>query len=303
MWRGGIPRWAAIATGLAAMLAFPAAAPAAKKPGKSPKVKTRTSTSSGAGNGAIISTTAVCPSKHRAVGGGFQQTAPTTGAQGLVYESVKSGQAGWRVSTQILDQMAPVDPITLTAYAYCRKIVKDPVKRKRGWSPPKTATSSATATSPAADLTGPTVQAICSKGRQAMAGGFATSPPILGATARPIVLDSLRSGSRSWQTLVLSGATKTGDVTSLAYCAKDVKAPGTVSAVSAANAAPFTDSRAVATCPPKKRPVHGGFSQTAATPNNLVLVYESRAAGNDWLVAGTHAGSLSSTVGSTAYCA
>jgi hypothetical protein len=303
MWRGTRSSWAIAASGVLAVLALPAAAAAVKKPGTTPKVKTRTSTSTAAGNGAIVSTTALCPAKHRAVGGGFEETAPTIGAQGIVYESVKSGQSGWRVSSQILDQMAPIDSVTLTVYVYCRKPSVKRAKTHGGATTPKTKTSSSTAATPAANQTGPTAQAICSKGRRAMAGGFATTPPIVGASARPIVLDSLRSGSSSWQTLVLSGATHAGSVTSHAYCAKKVKAPSTHVAVGPSTVDPFGVSAATADCPPKKNPVHGGFRQTGATPNTFILIFESRAVGNSWRVSGSHLGPTASSVESSAYCA
>jgi hypothetical protein len=303
MWRGTRSSWAIAAIGVLAVLALPAAAAAVKKPGTTPKVKTRTSTSTAAGNGAIVSTTALCPAKHRAVGGGFEGTAPTAGAQGLVYESVKSGQRGWRVSAQILDQMAPIDSVALTAYVYCRKPVVKAAKTHGGASTPKTKTSSVTLAAPAVNQTGPTAQAICGGARNAMAGGFATSPPVVGASARPILLDSLRSGSSSWQTLVLSGATHAGSVTSHAYCAKKVKAPSIHLAVGPSTVAPFGVSVATADCPPKKHAVHGGFRQTGATPNNLMVIFESRAAANGWRVSGSHLGAASSSVESSAYCA
>jgi hypothetical protein len=176
-------------------------------------------------------------------------------------------------------------------------------KTHGGATTPKTKTSSVAVATPAVNQTGPTAQAICSKGRQATAGGFTTSPPVVGASARPILLDSLRSGSSSWQTLVLSGASHAGSVTSHAYCAKKVKAPATVLAVGPSTVAPFAVSAAVAECSPKKEPVHGGFRQTGATPNNLMVIFESRAVGNGWRVSGSHLGPAASTVESSAYCA
>ncbi len=261
-------------------------------------MKTRSSTSSAAGNGAIVTTTALGPAKHRAVGGGFQQSVPTAGAIGLVYESAKSGQGGWRASAQVLDQIAPIDVLSLTSYVYCRKITSS---KKTGVStPPKTSATTTTVPAPDANQTGPTAQAICGGGRSAMAGGFATSPPVIGGAARPIVLDSTRSGSLSWQTLVLSGA-HAGTVTSRADCAK-AKAPSRANAASPFSTTAFEIRTATATCTPKTRPVHGGFTQTGATPNNLMLIYESQAAGNGWRVSASHLGTASSNVGAAAYC-
>jgi hypothetical protein len=180
--------------------------------------------------------------------------------------------------------------VTLTAYAYCRR------------NPPKAKDTKLTIVTPAADLTGPTVQAICAGTGQALAGGFATSPPLVGNSVRPLMLESVRSGTSSWQSLVLSGSSHSGTITSHAYCAAKTKAPSAVSAVSPPITTALATTSATAACPPKRTALHGGFTQTGATNSNLMAIYESQRVGNAWRVSGVHLGTASSTVGAQAYC-
>jgi hypothetical protein len=264
----------------------------AKKPGA---VSTRSSTASGTGPSALVTATATCPKGTKAVGGGFLISPPNPGLGflGLVYESQKVGQGSWRVSAQNLN-VGPPQLLTVTADAYCRKGV------------PSTTTVSATISQPATSQTGPPAVAACTGKSKAVAGGFVSTPPIVGPGATHIMTDSLRTGSKTWLAQALSGPGAPNTVTSHAYCAKG-KLPAAVASTSPPNSTPDAISTATATCKGKKKKLlMGGFSEgnVSSAPNSYLLPTESRRLPpNSWRATGYKVGNASGvTLTSSAYC-
>jgi hypothetical protein len=279
------------------MLAFAATADAKSKHKKKlGPVLTQSVTVSGAGAQKILTATATCPSKTRAVGGGFLGTPGGIAAAPTVFESQKVGQNAWRVSSQNVD-FAPFDPVWLTASVYCRK------------GAPATSVTSATATIPASFAHGPAAPATCALPKQkVVGGGFVTSPPVAPAASAPdfIVTDSLATGPATWLTQVVT-LTGGGNLTGFAYCAKQKKGLFGVSAASPAVNGSGAFATASASCPGKLSPGMGGFSESgvASSPSagSAFIPYESERVDRSWRVSGlfTTAGDPG-TLNSTAYC-
>jgi hypothetical protein len=246
------------------------------KGGKKSKrgVVTRTAFGTVAGDDAILSATASCPKRSRAVGGGFAVPAPHSGYSAFVFESQKVGQRGWRASAQMF-QAAPFDPITIAVEVYCRR------------GAPKTGT--VTSTVPTVDtgsfhMNGPATSAPCPSSRRLTGGGFSTPPPLTPFGVANIVRRSEPTGN-SWTSEVESD-NAASSLTSYAYCARR-KASPPMSAVAATtpgtNPAPASTA-VTATCTGKRTMTGGGFRQTyiLTVGGGTFLVHESRRAGKTW---------------------
>jgi hypothetical protein len=261
------------------------------------KIKTRSATGTNSGQGAVITQIATCPKKTRAVGGGFTGTPASAAAIPIVFESRKLGQRQWRASSQINDP-GPATSISLTAFVYCRA------------GAPKTSEAATTVGTPDANGVGPSAIATCPGRRNALAGGFATPPPLGGLTiARVLTAESRRVGDASWEALGVTTAGAGGSsLTALAYCAKQ-DPPAARAGVGSPNGAQVTSSTTSASCKAKERAVAGGFAQPGAqanTPIRIFIPYESRRTGNGWQAAGlltATAGVPPGTFNAFAYCA
>jgi hypothetical protein len=267
----------------AALLALPASATAG----------TKSKSATAAGDLAIASATAKCPSRQRATGGGFTTVPLSTFPDIVVYESRKVGQRSWRASGQINDPpMATGIPRTVTAFVYCSD------------GAPSTKSKSASVTSVGASSAFFTADARCSSGK-AQAGGFLGPPPNVGpAMVSHFVTDSYRADKKSWRSRMLSfdpGLT----FTSYVYCA-DEKKPAARSG-STSSSTPGTPHTALsAECKPGTKPVAGGFSQPNATlaggAGLFERFYESFKSGKRWQASAFHIGTTSTTLNSIAYC-
>lgn len=281
----------------ALLVAAPIAAgpAAAKKKKKKPTaVVTRSATASVSGMGAIATATPLCPKKTRALSGGFLLSPPTAGFGnfGLVYESQKAGQNGWRVSAQNADP-GPPQTLTLTAFAYCRK------------GAPSNKTVTVTAPKPANLQVGPAVAPTCAGKPGAMSGGFLTGPPLVGTAATSIVIDSARTTAKTWQSNIISGAAAADTIAGYAYCAEG-KLPAALTTTSEPNTVASSITTVTATCVGKRKVVGGGFGQPAAniTTNGYFFLLGSQlTSAKDWQVTGFKIGSLPATLSATAYCA
>jgi hypothetical protein len=267
------------------------------KPGKKGRgVITRTALGTAAGHHAILSATASCPKRARAIGGGFSLPAPAPGVNSIIFESQKVGQRSWRATGQ-LSQAAPFDPVTIRAEVYCRR------------GAPKTKTVASTVPTPnAAPLheEGPATSAACPSKRRLIGGGFATTPPLGSFGARNVVRRSEPTGN-SWTSEVESDNAE-GTLTSYAYCAKRKPASplGVASStVPGVNPAPPVTSVA-ATCARKRTAVGGGFRQSydLMAGGGAFLPYESRRAGKSWSVVADQGGdSTAISLTAAAVCA
>jgi hypothetical protein len=271
-------------------LILDATAPAdADQKGKNQKRGILTTTAFGtvAGDRAILSATATCPKRTRAVGGGFAAAPSGTGYSALVFESQKVGQRQWRASAQ-MSQASPFTPKTITVEAYCR----------RG-APATTTVASTVPTVDAAPfhMNGPATSAPCPSNRRLTGGGFATPPPLGEFGAANVVRRSEPTGN-SWTTEVESD-NHASSVSSYAYCAK-LKRSSPLTAVAAAvpGANPEPESTPVtATCAGKRTMVAGGFAQTYLLElgGGAFQVLESRRVGKSWTAVAEQGGDSTAT--------
>lgn len=247
-----------------------------KKPGKVINVPAASNPVTGVG--AVVTETAVCPAKTRAVGGGWL-------AGGIVFESRMVGVNAWRVSAQNRTDHAS----GLVTYAYCRK------------GAPKTIAVSQTSIAGAAGA-GSSAIAKCPRGRKAVAGGFTATLPIESGLVENVVTDSLRLGADRWRTQVLTG--KAGAMTGFAYCAKRNKAPPARTGSAPTVTGDLTPTTAVSPSCGNQTAMMGGFSQVGATGFSVAFpAYTvSKRNGKTWHVSATDVGGGPLTVSATAYC-
>jgi hypothetical protein len=264
----------------ASLLALPASSAAS----------TKSKSAAAAGNQAIASATAKCPSGQRATGGGF--TVLPTGTTTpfiLIYESRKVGQRSWRASGQIVDPGATSTTFIVTAFAYCRD----------GAPSTKSKSASATSSGVAAFLA---ADAKCSSGK-VQAGGFLGPPPNTAAGANYQVVDSYRADKKIWRSRFASTSVIV-TFTSYAYCADEKKPAARSGSTTAASDGTFHTALS-AECKDGTKPVAGGFSQPNAAigpVGRFNLFNGSFKSGKRWRVAAMHSGPTSTTLNSIAYC-
>ena len=262
----------------------------ADQKGKAQKrgILTRTTFGTVAGDKAILSATATCPKRTRAVGGGFAIPPPFSGFGAVVFESQKVGQRQWRASAQ-MSQAPPFTPKTITVEAYCRR------------GAPKTTT--VVSTVPTEDggplhMSGPATSAPCPSNRRLTGGGFSTPPPLGIFGAANVVRRSEPTGN-SWTTEVESD-NHASSLSSYAYCAK-LKGSQPLQAVAATipgvNPAPPPSVSVTATCAGKRTMAAGGFGQSymLEVGGGAFLVLESRRAGRSWVAVADQGGDSTAT--------
>jgi hypothetical protein len=280
-----------------AAVAFMAAAGAAdakkhhRKKHKLGPVVVQSASGSGSGLGAIVTETATCPGKTRAVGGGFAGTPPSLSVIPLVYESQKVAPNAWRASSQIVDVSAPSASISLTTFALCRR------------NAAKTSTSATSVATADSFQVGPSATISCVPGRKLQAGGFVTDLPFDGSNIKNIVASSAPSGPATWQSTAISDRPST--LTSFAYCAKAKKPLPQVSGTTASAMTNQSITHATATCFGLKTPQVGGFAQVpdlGGPGGGYLIPYESDASGKDWNAFGAHVGTAPTPLTSTALC-
>jgi hypothetical protein len=268
---------------LVGLLAAPASASAG----------TKSKSATTAGNLAIASATAKCPTGQRATGGGFTASPPLNSTTFfMVYESRKVGQRSWRASGQISDTGASGAAFTLTAFAYCSK------------SAPSTKSKSASVASTPVNAFF-AADAKCSSGK-AQAGGFIGTPP--GAAITSLVTDSFRVDKKTWRSRMQSGGAAGLTFTSYVYCADETKPAARSGSTTSATPGGAPATALSGECKRGTKPVAGGFSQPNAVTGapftgRFQLFYASLKSGKRWLVSAQHYGDQSTTLNSIAYCA
>ena len=260
--------------------------------------KTRTVTASG--NQGIMSATANCPANTRALSGGFAFGGGFASLRGIPYESHKVGQRAWIVSTQIEDPAPPAPGLTQTTFVVCQRGVA------------KTSQASSTIALPDANAAGLGTTATCPAGKKAMAGGFATPPPVLpSGNSQTIITDSLRVGKTGWRTGALKELSGTGPstLTSYVYCATTKKPPSARVAVGPPVAAGQFSEVSVR-CPKGLFVKASGFSQSgvSAPPATGVLtphLSDFADSARVWTVRAERLGTSTTptTLSTIAYCA
>jgi hypothetical protein len=240
-------------------------------------------------DGQVATLTPTCARGQRATGGGFSATAPNgLGVIPVVSESRKIGQKSWRVSVK---QISAPGSTTVNAYAYCRKKADAPKTKTRATTVPFTNNGFHTA------------DAACGSAGKAQAGGFFSSPAVIGLT----VTDSYRIGNKTWRARSDDiGAAGNRSITSYVYCAKTpalkTKTGSKTSNVNGGFGA-YT-SVLSSDCGRGRRVVSGGFSQPGAASGGVFIwPWESFKVGKHWQHSALHSGADSTTLNSIAYCA
>jgi hypothetical protein len=270
-------------TGL--MVAPAASAAEKKKKGASFKVVSASATSPGAVAPGLLTATALCPSKTKAVGGGFVSSGPASDDLALQVESVRVRDTGWRTSG------LPNDfGVTVTSIVYCAKVktkiteVQTPATL--GGGPFATAAP----------------EAACPRKTRLLAGGFSASST---GTISFFIYESARQSSGAWGVKALRAVN--GDpspVTAHAYCVKKPKVKGAKKAALASKAPKsrpksllqlFASAtlpaaqygRATATtggCPGKRKGVSGGFSTPPPSTAHAPAIVEAQWVNGAWSV-------------------
>jgi hypothetical protein len=273
------------------------------------KIVTATASSSASTSFAIMSATASCPKKTRAVGGGFfvgptnvMFIPPTPTFAPAVYESQMVGNNAWRVSVQVPTNTSST-LFNMLASVHCRKGL------------PATTSVSTTVPTPAGVMVGPSATSSCPRKQKVISGGFATPPPYFPGGQSDLITDSAPLGGTGWQSRVVSQPVA-GMLTNYAYCArfkKPLKPPlqSTNTLSSSINAA---DAFVRDSCPNKKAAGGGGFSQpnAQASPMGLfqylnesqrvVFLTAGASVGTGWEVSALHEGTTTTSLVSTAMC-
>jgi hypothetical protein len=246
---------------------------------------------------------AKCPRGTRATGGGFKQTPPSVAKLGVVFESRKIGQRTWRSSVQLADTGPATGRVRVRSFAYCRA------------GAPRTTAHSKALTLTTANQIG-AATATCPSGKDALAGGFATSPPGISGTAgtRNQITGSARKGKSAWKVQAVTGPFGAAGHTAYVYCrarGPDSVRAGKGKVRNPAGATKFNKGTArSAPCPGKQKPLSGGFKQSPITfdPFKLTLAYPfaSFASGDRWKAGAVQAGGTTqpavTTLRAIAYC-
>jgi hypothetical protein len=292
-----------------------------KKPKKVKAPVVVQASSSSTTRGDNVTALATCPKGMIATGGGWV-TSVVAGATGssshAVWESKRAGIAAWTVSALRDDTDNTGAPLPLTAAATCRSAlvkkkgkVKAAAKKKKKRKPLNVTEASGIATVAGGGNATGTATATCPKGRNAVGGGFSSSPPASGfgaTTSLPLFWQSRSSGSSAWLASAANVSMAARTITSYAYCAAGVNVAETsATAPIAASLTANNLQKATATtqaCPKKTHPSAGGFDNppinfpATAAP----LMIETVPAGKSWRGG---AANISQTAGSIAvkgYC-
>jgi hypothetical protein len=133
--------------------------------------------------------------------------------------------------------------------------------------------------------------ATCPKGKGVVAGGFG-SPSFNPRNNGPgaVRIASKRVGKRKLETSGFNFGQQSGQVESLAYCAKMGLAVRVASEKT--YVAPSSVNAAIATCPGRSEVIGGGFASPGFSPNGpqIVTLTSKRARKNQWRVEGYNTG-------------
>jgi hypothetical protein len=266
------------------LMIAPATSAAKKKKSASFKVVSASATSPGAAAPGVLSATAICPPKTKAVGGGFVSSGPAGDDAALPVESVRVGETGWRTSGLPNDL-----GVTVTSIVYCAKV--------------KSKITEAQAAGTLGGTTFSTVapEAACPRKTRLLAGGFSAAS---GASISVFIHESARQRSGAWGVKALRAVD--GDpspVTAYAYCVKKPKVKGAKKAVSAkapksrpkpllelfaSGTLPATQyARATATtgpCPGKRKGISGGFSTPTPSTAHAPGIIQAQWVNGAWSV-------------------
>ena len=280
----------------AAALADSSPANAAKKKAKrSPKVLTEVAVATTVAE-VNASAIATCPEKTRLVGGGFAtQQVPAGGGlidAHLVSESRRLSDREWIVTGLRIDNGAPGNPVDLSSYAQCRKLIKKGGKRGRKASAAKKrgrrsnfklSEESASITVSAPFAAG-TATARCPGRQRAVAGGFSMGLNTIGAFVNfGFPMESFRSATADWTATMLLFSPDPRTVTSYVYCAQ-VDAPERLGTAILPGTEGSVASALSEVCPRKRRLGGGGHRLQVPTPplDFLPTPLESRPDESGW---------------------
>jgi hypothetical protein len=274
-------------------------ATAAASSSKSTKGTTKHSTAALGAGAATPNVT--CPSKNHATGGGFSVSEPydpgaKSGAQTIAQTDYPSGKTKWRAGASVF-QNEPT--ATETTYVRCEKNSFGTINAR----PSASATVSVG--------TSQTLIAACPFSAQVVGGGYTVAPlfestAAPGSTSRMIILQSRRSGTRTWSVTGLNNSTPPSQLTAYALCEKSQSGSGSITEKNTF-AALQSNSRGTvtATCGNKKHAVAGGFSVTPTTlAAGAPVVDVSMPSGSKSWVTGAYVDGVipSSSVTGYAYC-
>src|SRR3954451_18801165 len=289
------------------------------KKSKSPPVTVVSAALPTSGDNDQGTVTATCPTGLIAVGGGF--LTPSVFGRGsptdinIPYESRRSGESAWQVSAVREDTNGPGPALPVTASVDCRSRTlaikkatgtKAAKKKKKK----KLAITEVSSSSTAAGSSGSqgTATATCPAGRQALGGGFSSSPlPRLSdPLAYPFFWGDYRNSPTSWLAAMSNVGTTARTVTSYAYCATGLKIAET-SADAALPASAGSVSSAIALTPPCSKGralLGGGFSNPPITTGSAVAILTGSSSTNGtWQVEAFNFSTHAGTLGSRGYCA
>jgi hypothetical protein len=193
-----------------------------------------------------------CPGKTSPLGGGFASSPPLEpdGAGVYPHSYERLGvQRGWHISLVLFDpSLAAVSQRDVTLQAVCGKGLVPTV------SPHKTVYM----------RTGQSKTAVarCPGGTKVFSGGFQRNNWI--STGGSYVTESRAVGDNAWQVSGMSFARWGGELTAIAYCAKDPSLPLTEVSASAAVPAGGSATATTPNCPGGTTMIAGGFSENGS---------------------------------------
>jgi len=268
-------------------------------------------------DGERTTVTATCPVGLIAVGGGAD--APPLFANGgpddtnLVYESRRGAANAWQVSALRLGT-GPDLPVFASVDCRSRRVavkkkapkaVETRKKKKRKLTVTE---ASATSTSAAAPLAQATATAQCPAGRQALGGGFSSSPisPLTDPVVDPFIWADYRNSPGSWTAALTNGSNSGQTLTSYAYCTAGLKVVETSTDAGLPAFGPNVEvTTAVAPpCPAGKALLGGGFKNPPATSSSGIafLTNFSSLIGGTWHLSAFNFNVVAGTLGSRGYC-
>jgi hypothetical protein len=315
--------WVVVMASLLTMLLGVASADAKKKhkKPKSPPVTVVSATLPTSGDNDHVTVTATCPTGLIAVGGGF--LTPSVFDMGsptdinVPYESRRNGESAWQVSAVREDTNGPGPALPVTASVDCRSrtlAVKkatgkkaEAAKKKKKKKLTITEVSSSSTAAGSSGSQG-TATATCPTGKQALGGGFSSSPSpkLSDPLAYPFFWGNYRNSPTSWLAAMSNVGTTARTVTSYAYCATGLKIAET-SADAALPASAGSVSSAIALTPPCSKGralLGGGFSNPPITTTGAVAILTGSSSTNGtWQVEAFNFSTHAGTLGSRGYCA
>lgn len=233
----------------------------------------------------------------------------------LVYESRRSAENAWQVSALRLGHGPDLSFIASVncrsrKLAVIKKGRKHAVEAKRKKRRKLTVTEvSASSTSAAAPAAQATATADCPAGKQALGGGFSSSPvsPVTDPEFDPFIWADYRNSPGSWRAALTTGSITAHTLTSYAYCAAGLKVVETSSDAALPAFGPVIQitTASAPPCPAGKAMLGGGFSNPPATVSSGIafLTNFSSLIGGAWRVSAFNFNVVAGTLDSRGYCA